>query len=83
MSEGVPIKQALGQSYLNYLLGPKTKGKAGRNLPVIPDEVRSQFDLLTQLGDLINQEGKLSGQLAMQQYETGRLEDLKARKLWE
>ena len=25
MSEGVPIKQALGQSYLNYLLGPKTK----------------------------------------------------------
>ena len=68
---------------LNMLLGPKTKGKAGRNLPVIPDEVRSQFDLLTQLGDLINQEGKLSGQLAMQQYETGRLEDLKARKLWE
>ena len=25
MDEGVPIKQALGQSYLNYLLGPKTK----------------------------------------------------------
>jgi len=25
MSEGLPIKQALGQSYLNYLLGPKTK----------------------------------------------------------
>ena len=23
--EGMPIKQALGQSYLNYLLGPKTK----------------------------------------------------------
>ena len=25
MSKGVPIKQALGESYLNYLLGPKTK----------------------------------------------------------
>ena len=68
---------------LNELLGPKTKGKLGRNLPVIPNEVRSQFDLLTQLGDLINQEGKLSGQLAMQQYETGRLEDVKAKSLWE
>jgi hypothetical protein len=68
---------------LNELLGSKTKGKAGRNLPVISDEVRSQFDLLTQLGGLINEEGKLSGQLFMQQLETGRLEDVKAKSLWE
>ena len=68
---------------LNELLGSKTKGKHGRNLPVISDEVRSQFDLLTQLGGLINEEGKLSGQLAMQQLETGRLEDVKAKSLWE
>ena len=65
------------------LLGPKTKGKAGRNLPVIPNEIRSQFDLLTQLGGLINKEGKLSGQLAMKQMETGRLEEEKAKSLWE
>ena len=83
VSEGLWFIPGKHSRDLNMLLGPKTKGKAGRNLPVIPDEVRSQFDLLTQLGDLINQEGKLSGQLAMQQYETGRLEDLKARKLWE
>ena len=25
MNQGLPIKQALGESYLNYLLGPKTK----------------------------------------------------------
>ena len=68
---------------LDMLLGPKTKGKAGRNLPVIPNEIRSQFDLLTQLGDLINKEGAISGQLAMQQMETGRLEDVKAKRLWE
>jgi len=53
---------------LDMLLGPKTKGKAGRNLPVIPNEVRNQFDLLTQLGGLINEEGKLSGQLQMQKW---------------
>ena len=68
---------------LDMLLGSKTKGKAGRNLPVISNEVRSQFDLLTQFGDLINKEGALSGQLAMQQYETGRLEDVKAKRLYQ
>ena len=68
---------------LNILLGQKTKGKEGRNLPVIPNEIRSQFDMLTQLGDLINKEGKLSGQLRLQQMETGRLEDVKAQRLWE
>ena len=68
---------------LDMLLGPETKGKAGRNLPVISDEVRGQFDLLTQLGGLINEEGALSGQLFGQQLETGRLEDVKAKSLWE
>ena len=32
---------------LNELLGPKTKGKLGRNLPVISDKNRAAFDLLT------------------------------------
>ena len=68
---------------LNILLGQKTKGKEGRNLPVIPNEIRSQFDMLTQLGDLINKEGKLSGQLVMKQMETGRLEEEKSKSLWE
>jgi len=68
---------------LDELLGPKTKGKVGRNLPVIPDKDRAAFDLLTQLGGLVNEEGKLSGQLFMQQLETGRLEDVKAKSLWE
>ena len=52
---------------LDMLLGTETKDKEGRNLPVISNEVRGQFDLLTQLGGLINEEGKLSGQLFMQQ----------------
>ena len=53
---------------LDMLLGSKAKAKKGRNLPIIPNEVRSQFDMLTQLGDLINKEGALSGQLQMQKW---------------
>ena len=68
---------------LDMLLGSETKGKEGRNKGVIPNEIRSQFDLLTQLGDLINKEGALSGQLFMQQLETGRLEDVKAKRLYQ
>ena len=68
---------------LDMLLGSKAKAKEGRNLPVIPNEVRSQFNLLTQMGNLINEEGAISGKLAMQQYETGRLEDEKAKRLFQ
>ena len=68
---------------LNELLGSKAKGKKGRNLPIIPNEVRSQFDILTQLGVLINKEGALSGQLSMQQYENRRLEEEKTKRLFQ
>ena len=68
---------------LNELLGSKAKGKKGRNLPIISNEVRSQFDILTQLGVLINKEGALSGQLSMQQYENRRLEEEKTKRLFQ
>ena len=68
---------------LDILLGKDKVTKEGRNLPAISKGDRNQFDLLTQLGGLINEEGKLSGQLFMQQLETGRLEDVKAKSLWE
>ena len=68
---------------LDTLLGKDRVTKEGRNLPVISEGDRANFDLLTEMGVLINKEGSLQEQLFGQQWETQRLEDLKAKRLYQ